>query len=138
MKSAISKVTGLQVGFTTEWVVLDNGVWRALDTAEKALIETEFTLEEALRLEVEAKASKELALTQIIVTTTSGKVFDGRDKDRARMNEALAASTLLGLTETQWKMADNSVQTITVDELKEALALSIQAVGAIIVGAFFQ
>lgn len=84
--------------------------------------------------EVQAKTQKQLALDTITVTTTSGKVFDGRDKDQVRMMAAIQASGILGLTETQWKLHDNSVATITLDELKEALALSIQAVGNIVVG----
>lgn len=84
--------------------------------------------------EAESKQAKLLAMESITVTTASGKVFDGRDKDRARMNEAIVASGILGITETQWKLHDNTAPIITLDELKEALALSIQAVGAIVVG----
>jgi hypothetical protein len=36
MKMMINKVTRLQVGFTTEWVVLDNGEWRVLTTNENS------------------------------------------------------------------------------------------------------
>lgn len=86
------------------------------------------------QIDAEIKQAKEDALNSITVTTASGKVFDGRDKDRARMNEAITASTILGLAEAQWKLHDNTVATITLDELKEALALSIQAAGTIIVG----
>lgn len=42
MKQAISKVTGLQVGYTTEWVVLDNGEWRTLTEEENTLAEEEY------------------------------------------------------------------------------------------------
>ena len=84
--------------------------------------------------EAEAKATKLQALSQITVTTTSGKVFDGRDIDQQRMVSAIMSASVVGMTETQWKLADNSVELITLDELKEALALSIQAIGNIIVG----
>ena len=83
---------------------------------------------------VEAKQAKQLALDSIVVTTASGKVFDGRDKDQVRMLSAIQASTLLGLTTAQWKLADDSIVEITLDELKEAQALAIQAMGAIILG----
>lgn len=51
------------------------------------------------------------------------------------MLSAIQASSLLGLTTTMWKLNDNTTVEITLDELKEAHALSIQALGNIIVGA---
>jgi hypothetical protein len=86
-------------------------------------------LAEATRL---AKQAKELALNSIKVTTQSGKVFDGRDIDQQRMVSAIMSSDVVGITETYWKLADNSVAMVTLDELKQALSLSIQALGAII------
>jgi hypothetical protein len=111
--------------------------------------------------EAEAKQARELALASITVTTASGKVFDGRDKDRARMTEAIDASydliswendrfnsiqspteediafheaKIKSYTETLWHMHDNTDVLVTVDELKEARALAIKAAGAIITG----
>ena len=88
-------------------------------------------LAEATRV---AKQAKELALASIKVTTTSGKVFDGRDIDQQRMVSAIMSADVVGVTSTQWKLADNTVATVTLVELKEALALSIQALGVIIMG----
>lgn len=107
--------------------------------SEGNIPEPEFTDAELLAKEVlEAKqladTVKQLALDSITVTTSSGKVFDGRDKDQVRMLSAIQASTLLGLTEAYWKLANNEVMTITLNELKEAHALAIQALGAIIIG----
>jgi len=84
------------------------------------------------QLLAEAKQAKQLALNSITVTTTSGKVFDGRDIDQQRMMSAIMSADVVGITETYWKLADNSVVMVTLVELKEALALSIQALGAII------
>ena len=81
------------------------------------------------------KQAKTEALASIKVTTTSGKVFDGRDIDQQRMVSAILSSSVIDITETQWKLADNTIATISLDELKEALALSIQAIGNIVVGA---
>ena len=86
----------------------------------------------AEQLQAEAKQAKELALNSIKVTTTSGKVFDGRDIDQQRMVSAIMSADVVGLTETYWKLGDNSVAMVTLVELKEALALSIQALGVII------
>jgi hypothetical protein len=42
------------------------------------------------------------------------------------------SSSVINITETSWKLADNSIVIITIDELKESL--SIQAIGKIITG----
>lgn len=70
MKNAINKVTGLQVGYTTEWVVLDNGVWRTLTTEEKALAETEYANELLAKEQAEkvAEAYKYLQDTDFYFT----------------------------------------------------------------------
>lgn len=81
--------------------------------------------------ESKIKSDKLVELSSITVTTSSGKVFDGREKDIPLMSGAINASTILGITEHQWKLHDNTVALVTVDELKEALALSMQAIGAI-------
>ena len=86
----------------------------------------------AQQLQAEAKQAKQLALNSITVTTTSGKVFDGKDLDQQRMMSAIMSADVVGITETYWKLADNSVAMVTLLELKEALALSIQALGVII------
>jgi len=68
--------------------------------------------------------TKQQLVSEIIVTTTTGKVFDGDELSQDRMLRALAIADLNGQTETQWKMADNSVQTVTREDLKEALTLA--------------
>jgi hypothetical protein len=93
---------------------------------------TPITPEQAQQLAQQAKIE---ALASVKVTTTSGNTFDGRDIDQQRMVSAILSSSVLNITETEWKLADNSRVTISIDELKEALALSIQAIGKIIVGA---
>lgn len=70
MKQAINKVTGLQVGYTTEWVVFDSGVWRTLTTEEKALAETEYANELLAKEQAEkvAEAYKYLQDTDFYFT----------------------------------------------------------------------
>ena len=76
--------------------------------------------------------TKQQKLDSIIVTTQSGKEFDGNETARVNMLSALQAAELLGQTSAGWKLADNTVAIVTVNELKEALALSIQRVGEIV------
>lgn len=94
--------------------------------------EAEFSAEEleSQRL-AELKRAKTDALTKIVVEV-DGKSFDGNETARLNMISAIQASELLGITENAWKLADNSVATVTVDELKQALALAIQEVGRVV------
>lgn len=54
MKNSINKITGLQVGYTTEWVVLDSGAWRAVTKEElsKATLEKEVNDTAMLKAEI--------------------------------------------------------------------------------------
>ena len=105
--------------------------------AEGNTPEPQYTGEELLAIakadqDSQAKILKEQALASITVTTTSGKVFDGNETARNNMLSAISSATFLNQTEAYWKLADNTVVLITLDELKEALALSIQRVGEIV------
>ena len=88
---------------------------------------------EAKLVEAEVKKVKQLALDSITVEV-DGMVFDGRDKDQARMMAAIQASAILGVDKADWKLADDTIREITVDTLKLALAASTQEVGKIVKG----
>lgn len=77
---------------------------------------------------------KRIALDSISVTTSFGKVFDGNDAARESMLSAIQASSVLNLTEYNWKLADNTWTVVTLDELKEAHALAIVRKGQILAG----
>lgn len=81
---------------------------------------------------IQKKAQKVEQLNTLVVTTSQGNIFDGNETARLNMVSAIQSAELLGQTENNWKMADNSVKLITLAELKEALALSIQKVGEIV------
>ena len=80
------------------------------------------------------KQEKYYAIDNVIVTTTAGNKFNGEDKSQGRMTSALLAAEVLGKTEENWKMADGTIKLIKIEELKEALALSILEVGRLIKG----
>lgn len=103
-------------------------VWLESNTPSE-YVETPKTVEE---LEVEAKQAKSLALSTLTVTTSNGNTFDGNETARNNMMSAILSADLVGSTEDEWKLADNTTKVITLDELKEALALAIQKVGEIV------
>ena len=71
------------------------------------------------------------SVNNIKVTTTSGKVFDGNETSQDRMVRAINIASISGQTETQWKLADNTIVMVTLDELKEALMLAGQEMSKI-------
>ena len=80
------------------------------------------------------KQERDYAIDNVIVTTAAGNKFNGEDKSQGRMTSALLAAEVLGKTEEEWKMADDTIKLISIEELKEALALSILEVGRLIKG----
>ena len=77
----------------------------------------------------DAVAAKKLRDTAVaaIKVTVSGKVFDGDEVAQGRMARAVAAAESAAISTYQWKLADNSVAAVSLDELKQALALAFQA-----------
>lgn len=80
------------------------------------------------------KKQKYDAIANLTVTTTVGNIFDADELSRQRMADAILASQTTGLLGTQWKLTDNSIATVTYDELREAHALALQAFGEVILG----
>jgi len=76
------------------------------------------------QLDAEAKAEIELQLANLTVEV-NGNVFDADKEARQNMADAILASSTLGATETVWRLADNTEQTVTLDELKQAHATAI-------------
>lgn len=70
----------------------------------------------------------------LTVTTSTGKTFDANDAARLNMLSAIQASLDSEIIETEWLMADNTVQLITLAELKEAQTLAIELVGGMKTG----
>ena len=78
-------------------------------------------------LTTKVKTYKELrveAVSRIIVTTSTGNVFDGDELSQDRMLRALQISSITGQATTYWKLADNSTVEVTLSDLKEALTLA--------------
>ena len=105
------------------WFVFDQPAWDNLQAA---------------RAEVAAKAARdiakqvrELAVSQITVSTAAGNTFDGDETSQNRMARAILALQGTGTPATLWVLSDNSVIEATVAELAEALALSGAAQSAL-------
>ena len=77
------------------------------------------------------KRERQAIVDAITVTVSSGKVFDGNEEAQARMSRALQTSEIANIPSTTWVLANNVPTEVTLAELKEALVLSMQAMGAV-------
>ncbi len=93
------------------------------DTSAAILSQIDF---ETAQDAVAAKKLRDTAVAAIKVTV-NGKTFDGDEVAQGRMARAVAAAESAAISTYQWKLADNSVAAVSLDELKQALALAFQA-----------
>jgi hypothetical protein len=70
------------------------------------------------------KCVRDKRVEEIVVTTSTGKVFDGDEASQTRMTRTILAMSEFGVFTTSWRMADNSDAVVTREELAEALLLS--------------
>lgn len=76
-----------------------------------------------------AKRERDQAVSNIVVTTQSGKTFDGDETSQTRMSRSIN-----GLNDGEvmpWKLADNTVASVDKAELREALRLAGAAQSAL-------
>ena len=95
-------------------------------THTKRLVDGKIVNEEKLHT-----PSKEELVSLIKVTISTGKVFDGNEPSQDRMVRAISIASISGKTGVQWKLADNTIVIVTLDELKEALTLAGQEMSRI-------
>lgn len=76
-----------------------------------------------------AKQQRHQVVSEIIVTTQAGNSFDGNEDAQNRLARAIAGMS--DIDTLPWVLADNSIKTVTKDELLEALRLSGQAQAAL-------
>lgn len=81
-----------------------------------------------------AKAMKYYLVSQIKVTTSLGNTFDGDEISQDRMTRAISISLSTGKVTTRWKLANNTIIEVGLEELREALALTGEEMSKIWLG----
>ena len=99
-----------------------NGVWQTVFDVVDLSAEELADLATAMR--EQAKAQRQIAVNNIVVTTQAGNTFDGDETSQTRMTRAILAMQATGSESINWVLADNSVIQATIAELTEALALA--------------
>lgn len=76
----------------------------------------------------QAKSDRAEAVSKITVEV-DGMVFEGDEKAQSRMARAILAAEITGEALTRWVLADNSVSTVQVAQIKRALAKAMIVMG---------
>lgn len=79
----------------------------------------------------ELKAERNAKVAAIVVTTSTGKAFNGDETSQTRMARAIVGMQAANATTIRWVLADNTDTEVTLAELSEALVLAGQAQAAI-------
>ena len=78
-------------------------------------------LEEAKRLRAQQVAT--------IKVEVDGMIFDGDETSQSRMARALEVASITGMQSTVWVLADNTVATVTVEQMQKALSQAMLQMG---------
>jgi len=85
---------------------------------------------------VKAMKIKEKALSSLTVTTVGGKVFYADSDSRIDLSDAISLAEETSQNSTLWKLAEefegNRIISVTLDELKEARKLALEAKASLI------
>ena len=104
--------------------------WAAVGVTYKETpdpVKPEPTPEELAAQELERKKRLRAAQVAAIQVTVDGMTFDGDEAAQSRMTRALQVAEITGLESTEWVLADNTVATVTVAQMREALSKAMLA-----------
>lgn len=103
--------------------------WQAADRLEKERQAEELKVynapEAVAARELAAKKVERAAKVDAITVTVGDLVFNGDEESQSRMVRTIHASEYNGKTEFEWVMADDTVRTVTLDQLKEAFGKAV-------------
>ena len=105
--------------------------WAALGVTYTEEPDPEPTEEEKAAAELEEAKRIRAAQVAAIVVEVDGMSFNGDEDSQSRMTRAIIASDTAGLDSTVWVLADDTVATVTKEQLKQALAKSMLEMGSL-------
>lgn len=101
--------------------------WAALGVTYIEEPDPEPTEEEKLEKAKRIRAAQVAA----IVVEVDGMSFNGDEMSQSRMSRAILSADTAGLDSTVWVLADDTVATVTKEQLKQALAKSMLEMGSL-------
>lgn len=101
--------------------------WAALGVTYTETPDPEPTEEELAARELEKAKRLRAAQVAAITVVVDGMTFDGDEPAQSRMARAITAADASGLDTTEWVLADNTVATVTKEQLQQALTKAMLA-----------
>lgn len=92
------------------WVRID-GVFLAPAQTQEAVL-------------AEKKRQRRIDVDAILVSTASGRIFNGDENSQNRMSRAINGMQVSGASEIKWVLANDVPTVVSLNELKEALSLA--------------
>lgn len=108
-----------------EFAVFNSGSW----SVSSVYPSTYFKSPEETRAKL--KAERDAKVAAIVVTTATGKQFNGDETSQTRMARAIVAMQDTNAQTITWVLATNDAVEVSLAELSEALALAGQAQAAV-------
>lgn len=99
--------------------------WAALGVTYVEAPDPEPTPEEIAEKELAEAKRLRAAKVAAIQVTVDGMTFDGDEVAQSRMTRAITAAETAGMDSTMWVLADNTIATVTKDQLQHALSASM-------------
>lgn len=135
----MSRFVILENNTVVNTVIADNPLSDSWIKSDSAIIGSRFVEGEFLppgavfmpKTREELKAERDAAVAAIVVTTSTGKQFNGDETSQTRMSRAIVAMQVANAQTITWVLADNTAVEVTLAELSEALVLAGQAQAAI-------
>lgn len=105
--------------------------WAALGVTYIEEPDPEPTEEEKAAAKLEEAKRIRAAQVAAIVVEVDGMSFNGDEDSQSRMTRAIIAADTAGLDSTVWVLANDTVATVTKEQLKQALAKSMLEMGSL-------
>ena len=83
------------------------------------------TPEEVAAQELDKAKTERAQKVGSIVVEVDGMLFDGDEASQDRMSRALHAAEITGMTSTEWVLYDNTIATVTKEQLEKAFSQAI-------------
>lgn len=103
--------------------------WAELGVTYSVAPDPEPTEEEKKAQELEKAKKQRAEQVAAIKVEVDGMIFDGDETSQSRMARALEVASITGMKSTVWVLADNTVATVTVEQMQKALSQAMLQMG---------
>ena len=129
VRQEIYKQEGLAFGPEPEKYDDKVPFWAALGVTYTVAPDPEPTEEEKKAQELEEAKRQRAEQVAAIKVEVDGMLFDGDETSQSRMARALEVASITGMKSTVWVLADNTVATVTVEQMQKALSQAMLQMG---------